>query len=62
MSNVNRQGQTSTSDENVGSAIAEQTEMSRRALNYRGRFGSDENRDPKAAQRDADISRAQGNR
>lgn len=46
--------------EQYGGKVAEQTEYANRALNYRGRFGSDANRDPKNAQRQIEIDRAQG--
>jgi hypothetical protein len=46
--------------EQYGGKVAELTDAMNRALNYRGRFGADENRDPKNAQRQIEVDRAQG--
>ena len=46
-------------NEQYGGKVDEQAEMAQRALNYRGRFGTDQP-DPKAAERQAEIDRCKG--
>ena len=46
--------------EQYGGVIQQQSDMAQKALNYRGRFGADENRNPNAAEKQAEIDRVKG--